>query len=149
MITLTGDKVAMIPIFDPDKVGSIYIPDQAKERVDQGIIKYLGPDVPPEEYKIGDYCLFSAYSGTMIQLEDEGLLIIMPAEFLTCKLEPPDTEVPGLYFRSPDNEVFTATYEQAMNLIAEAFINEGWRSGFTAVGRTQEMPTPVDHEKWR
>ena len=37
MIKLCGNKVAIIPIRDPDMIGHIIVPDIAKERVDRGI----------------------------------------------------------------------------------------------------------------
>ena len=69
------DRIAVIPVDDPPKIGSLWIPDQAKRRADQGVIKYRGDDV--KELKVGDHVLFSAYSGTRITYQDEGHLIVM------------------------------------------------------------------------
>lgn len=120
MIKLLRDNVAVTPIFDPDKSpGGIWIPDIAKERCDQGIVKYCGPEV--KELKNGDYVIFSGYTGSLIKLEDEGLLIVMAEPFVSAVLtEPANVEVEGLYFRGPDG-FFRATYEMAVELIAEAF----------------------------
>lgn len=154
MVRLTGTKVAVTPIYDPDKTSSgLWIPDHAKERVDQGIVKYVGSEV--EGVKIGDYVLFSGWTGTLVNLEGEGQLIILPEEFITCMVEAPDSDIPGLYFRDREGNYFTATYEMTMHLIADAFQNQDWRHGLTAVARKirgsqiHELPTVADHKKWR
>lgn len=99
MIKLTGNRVAVTPILDPDKSsGGIWIPDVAKERSDQGIVKYVGPDV--KNLKPGDYILFSGYTGTVVNFGDvEGVLIFFREEFAVCKLGNVNTAIPGLYFR--------------------------------------------------
>lgn len=100
MIELIGKRIAVRPIFDPDvSPGGIIIPDQAKERCDQGIVKYVGPLV--KDVKIGDYVIFSGYTGQMIAIEGEGKLIMFEEQWVVAKLdEVPKTDVPGLYFRS-------------------------------------------------
>lgn len=178
MIRLLIDKVGVAPISDPNTTegkpnytakekealgpdfketgsGSLIIPDEAKERADQGIVKYVGPKV--KYVKVGDYVLFSGYTGTTVQFakDADGTIIIFREPFITAILDNPDTDVKGLYFKSKpdyiqmqkeisdilgriyyeDDEVvlkvlsvfkfhdpyFTATYEMAMNLIAQAF----------------------------
>lgn len=122
MITLPPKKVAVEPIFDPDMIGSLYVPDQAKERCDQGIIKYRGSDC--EYLEIGDHVLFSGYSGTLVKLEGEGLLILIPEEFVTCIVLQDPIIVDGLFFRSKEGDYFPATHEQATMLMARALEKE-------------------------
>lgn len=140
MIQLLRDNIAVTPIFDPDKSpGGIWIPDMAKERCDQGIIKYCGPDV--QELKNGDYVLFSGYTGSLIKLEDEGLLIVMAEPFVNAVLtEPANVEVNGLYFKGPDG-FFRATYEMAVELIAEAFRDSSWRKQLGIKNKLESRPT--------
>jgi len=133
MIRLVGNKIAVEPFFDPDKIGSLYVPEQAKERCDQGIVKYVGPDV--EDLQVGDYVLFSGWTGTLVRLEDEGMFIILPEDFVTCLIAPPTTDVPGLYFKDKDGEYWTATHEMVFQLVTRAMQNEEWRRGLTAVAR--------------
>lgn len=76
MLQMLRDRVAIRTISDPDMVGSLYIPETAKRRSDQGVIIYKGDDV--EELKVGDHVLFSAYSGTQISVAEEGHYLIMP-----------------------------------------------------------------------
>lgn len=77
-LLMLDDKVAVIPIEDPEKVGHIIIPDTAKRRVDQGIVKYRGDNV--KEVRVGDHVCFSGYTGTKITVKDEGTLFIMREE---------------------------------------------------------------------
>jgi co-chaperonin GroES (HSP10) len=101
MISLPKGKIAMTPLFDPMTTkGGLFVPDQARERCDQGIVKYIAPD--EENFKIGDYVLFSAYDGTLVEIDGE-LLILMKSETLVCKIAPPqylNTVIRGLYFKS-------------------------------------------------
>jgi len=149
VLTLQNNRVAVVPLFDPDTYGHIIIPDQAKERCDQGIVKYLGPKC--ELVKHGDHVLFSGYTGTTVSLEGEGLLIIMPEDFITAVCEDPVTDVPGLYFRGVDGDYFTATYEQAMNLISKAFTEAPWfaRLKFNVDGGLRTRPKPEEYERLR
>ena len=125
MLLLQRNIVAVVPLFDPDmSAGGIIVPEQAKGRCTQGIVKYLGPKC--KNVKIADHVLFSAYSGTTIQVEGEGsVLIFIPESGIEAIIESPATEIPGLYFMAGDSETnhkkyFTATYEQVMSLIAKA-----------------------------
>lgn len=129
----------MEPIFDPDMIGSIVVPQQAKERCDQGIVKYAnieqlnletGDTIFTDDIKPGDYVLFSGYTGTLVDLEDEGLMIILPVDFVVAKIYPPTTDIPGLYFKSKDGEYFTATHEMITKLISDAYQNAKWRDEF-------------------
>lgn len=84
MIELLDDRVAIIPIEDPDRYGMIWIPDTAKKKADNGVIKYRGPEV--KDLRVGDHVLFSAYSGQKITITEEGLLVIMREEDVLCVL---------------------------------------------------------------
>jgi co-chaperonin GroES (HSP10) len=148
MLKLPRNRVACVPIFDssdsgikgyvdakPDsgykrsESGNIILLDEYRERVDQGIVKYVGAGVTRERYGfgIGDMVIFSGYSGELVSIEGEGLFIILPARFVVCSIETKPTVVSGLYFKSSypvsaslDGEYFPATYEKAVELIAQA-----------------------------
>ena len=130
MILLQNDKVAVEPIRPPETTssGRIIIPDQAQDRIKQGIVKYVGPDC--KHVAVGDYVIFGAYTGTLIKIGDE-LLIIFREEFIEAKIpELPVTEVPGLYFRGDDGKYFPATYEMAVTIMAEGIQNANWYKEF-------------------
>lgn len=102
MIKIIRDQIAIVPIENPDMIGSLYIPDIAKDRLNQGLVKYRGPET--SWLKIGDYVLFSGYTGTLTHIEGEGKLIIMPERFVIAVLpEPKNVMVPGLFFRDRVN----------------------------------------------
>ena len=156
MISVTGRKVAIVPIYDPEESAGwhglthaelldvqrrgikndnnsakIIIPDIAKERTDQGIVKYVGPKV--KDLQPGDYVFYPNYAGTLMQIEDEGTLIILPEQFCTCKYHlDEEVIIPGLFFRSKQrvhdghdwhtlDEYIPATYEMVANLLSQAF----------------------------
>lgn len=84
MLQMLKDRVAIRPLSDPDKIGSIYIPETAKRKSDQGVIIYIGPDV--EELSVGDHILYPAYSGTKITVVGEGMYLIMPEKEIVAVL---------------------------------------------------------------
>ena len=131
MLKVAKTKVVITPIFDPDttRSGLIIIPDQAKERCDQGVVKYVGPDVTL--VKPGDYVIFSGYSGDLTFLEDEGVFIVMHEEFIIAKLaddEIDNTDIPGLYFKSVDGKYFLCTYEFVIEMLTQAFKDAKWQN---------------------
>lgn len=122
MLKMPHRNVACTPLFDTLKVGSLYIPEQARERCDQGIVKYTGAKC--SYVKPGDHIVFSGYTGTLLSLEGEGLLIVLPEQFVVAVVEYDEAEVatieiPGLYFRGVDGDYFQATYEMATGLVAK------------------------------
>lgn len=119
MLTMLPTRVGIEPIDDPDfSEGGIYI-GHAKDRCDQGIVKYVGSEV--KTLQVGDHVLFHGYSGTLMQLEDEGRLIIMEEVSITAIITSDKTTVvPGLFFRDRDGEYFPATVEMSTYLIAKA-----------------------------
>lgn len=143
MIKLIGNKVAITPINDPDKsAGGIWIPDQAKERCDQGIVKYIGPKV--KWCKQGMYVAFSGYTGELFIMEGEGRVIIMPEDFIVCEISNVENVfVPGLFFKqrinkniaiselkSLLNSAFESRYEEfisefKLEQIAEILVDHG------------------------
>lgn len=98
MIRLPRNKVAVDPIFDRDKTpGGLWIPDQAKERCDQGIVKYIGKDVD-DSIKIGSHVIFSGYTGATVRIDNE-LLLVIHQDFVKATIDVDDYNVSGLYCR--------------------------------------------------
>jgi len=69
--------------------GGIIIPDTAKEKPSEGLVKAIGNGYRSEEGKIvpmsvkeGDKVLFSKWSGTEIKVEGEPYLILKESEIL-------------------------------------------------------------------
>jgi Co-chaperonin GroES (HSP10) len=89
MLRLIRNQVGIEPIWEADvSKGGIIIPTSAKTRCKQGIVKQLGPEV--ERLKIGDYCLFSAYDGSIVAFgsgDNVESMIIMPEDAVDCTVE--------------------------------------------------------------
>lgn len=142
MLGMFGRKVGIVPIFDPDKSpGGIWIPEEAKERCDQGIVKYLGPDC--ELLKLGDYVIFPGYTGQTVRIDNE-LLLIMNEDAVSAVIEGEDlesTEVPGLYFKGKDGVYFQANVEFALDLIGKAVNDAPWRKGMKSRDMIDHRPS--------
>ena len=130
MLTLNKNNVAVVPVFDADKSeGGLWIPDIAKKRANQGVVKYIGREV--KEIQVGDYVLFSGYTGTTVRLSGgEGVVIIMHQDFVNAKISLTENIiVPGLYYkhRDPVEGVgyYMATYEMIVPLVAKAMEDFG------------------------
>ncbi len=79
------ERVLIKPLEEEEKkVGSIIIPDTAKERPQMGEVVALGDDVPKKEggkvlsevLKVGDRVVYSKYGGTEIKFENDEYLIV-------------------------------------------------------------------------
>ena len=85
-----GDRV-VIELLDQEeeeKVGSIYVPDTAKEKPQQGKIVAVGQgrrdgkDLIPMTVKTGDKDLFSKYGGTEVKHGGKDYLILSESDIL-------------------------------------------------------------------
>lgn len=76
-LRLLSDAVAIIPLEDPvyRSESGLWLAEQTRQRVDQGIVKYRGPATV--DLRVGDHVFFSAYNGTKMTIEGEGILIVM------------------------------------------------------------------------
>ena len=74
-----GDRVLVEPVEEKEvKKGGIIIPDSAKEKPTEGIVRALGTGKTddsgkkvPFEVKIGDRVLVSKYGGTEVKLDNK------------------------------------------------------------------------------
>ena len=65
------------------KVGSIIIPDTAKEKPQMGIIVAVGNDEDLQELvKEGDKVLFAKYAGSEFEIDGEELIVLQRADLL-------------------------------------------------------------------
>lgn len=158
MIKLPRGKIACVPVFDSSDSGyegmegkKIILLDQYKERVDQGIVKYVGADVTEERYgfKVGDLVIFSGYTGTLVNIEGEGLFIIMPAKFVSCKIETEPTEVNGLFFEGEETSRFCkhCSYEERYHHNENDAAMPGWTKCRNFEPRLESSYFPATYEK--
>ncbi len=84
-----GDRVVIELLEqEAEKVGSIYVPDTAKEKPQQGKIiavgqgKRDGKDLIPMSVKVGDTVLFSRYGGMEVKHGGKDYLILSEGDVL-------------------------------------------------------------------
>jgi len=77
------DRVLVLPVEIEEKVGSIIIPDTAKEKPIIGEVKAVGTDEDLKELiKIGDKVVFGKYAGEEIKVDGEKHLLISRSDLL-------------------------------------------------------------------
>lgn len=90
---LLGDNV-LVSIEEPKetKIGSIIIPDTAKEKPQEGKVVLVGPGkttsdgkVLPMNVKVGDTVLFEKYAGREVKIDNEKYVIIGQDNILLVK----------------------------------------------------------------
>ncbi len=65
------------------KVGSIYIPDTAKEKPQMGVVLAVGNDEDLEELiKEGDKILFAKYAGSEFEIDGEEYIVLQRSDIL-------------------------------------------------------------------
>ena len=84
-----GDRVLVEPLEEEvSKVGSLYVPDTAKEKPQRGKIvavgegRFEGKDLIPMRVKVGDKVLFGKYAGVELKYEDKDYLILNEHDIL-------------------------------------------------------------------
>jgi chaperonin GroES len=86
MIEPVGRRVLVKRLEEEEvKKGGIIVPDTAKEKPQEGIVKNVakvGKDDDPLPVKKGDKILFGKYSGTEIEYEGEEYLILSEDDIL-------------------------------------------------------------------
>lgn len=97
MITPLRDNLYILPMKDKEMIGSLYVPDMAQQRVDQGIVMYRGP-LTTGEVVVGDHVLFSGYDGTQIVVEGIGLLYVVEEMYIQLVFN--DEEVRYLFTKA-------------------------------------------------
>jgi chaperonin GroES len=83
------DRVLVRRLEEDEKIGSIIIPDTAKEKPQRGEIIAVGSGarnedgkVTPLDVKKGDTVLFGKWSGTEVKIKNEDLLIMKESDIL-------------------------------------------------------------------
>ena len=74
---------------DTNSTGGIIIPDNAKEKPQEGEVIAVGPGARDEsgalialDVKAGDFILFGKWSGTEVKIDGEELLIIQESDIM-------------------------------------------------------------------
>ena len=77
------ERILVEPIEQEEKVGSIIIPDTAKEKPSMGKVIAVGTDEEIKKLiKVGDKVLFGKYAGEEIKIKEKKHLIISRSDVL-------------------------------------------------------------------
>jgi chaperonin GroES len=85
-----GDRVVIEHVEQNDKSsGGIFLPDTAKEKPQEGIIRAVGPGrtnddlkTVPMNVKVGDRVIYSKYSGSEVKIDGTEYLIVSEKDVL-------------------------------------------------------------------
>ena len=85
MLKPLGTRVVIEPKeAETRTAGGLYIPDNAKEKPQQGVVVAVGPGAKdePMEVKTGDVVLYGKYAGTEVTVETNKYLIVKQSDIL-------------------------------------------------------------------
>ena len=85
MIRPLGTRVVVEPKeAETMTAGGLYIPDNAKEKPQQGTLVAVGPGAKdePMEVKVGDVVLYGKYAGTEVTVDNVKYLIVKQSDIL-------------------------------------------------------------------
>ncbi len=80
-----ADRVLIEPKEAETKTaGGLYIPDNAKEKPQEGVVLAVGPGKKdePMEVKVGDKVLYGKYAGTEVNVGDKTYMIMRQSDIL-------------------------------------------------------------------
>jgi chaperonin GroES len=87
MIRPLYDRVVVRRVAEEEKIGLLYIPEQAKEKPARGVVVAVGNgrrlesgELIPLEVAVNNVVMFGKYSGTEIEYDGEKLLILREDE---------------------------------------------------------------------
>jgi len=92
-VTPLGDRV-IVKVTDAtdEKVGSLYIPDSAKEKPSEGTVVAVGPGRRAEggdrldmEVRKGDTVIYGKWSGTEVEVDGDRFIVLREADILAVK----------------------------------------------------------------
>ncbi len=98
MATVTKTKLKIFPLAErvairpteetQERRGGLYIPDTAKEKPIQGEVIAVGPgrmekgQRVPMELKVGDRVVYGKYTGSLVKLEEEEIILIKESDVI-------------------------------------------------------------------
>ena len=77
------DRVLVEQVAEEEKVGSIIIPETAKEKPRMATVIAVGTDEDLQEHvKVGQKIIYSKYSGDELKIDDKEYLIVQRGDIL-------------------------------------------------------------------
>lgn len=84
-----GDRIFVQRVDATEAIGSIIVPEKAREKPQEGVVIAVGPGsvtlmgvVVPVECKVGDRVLFGKYTGVEVKILDDTILILREQDLL-------------------------------------------------------------------
>ena len=84
-----GDRIVVRELVEDDKVGSLYVPPDSKDKPQEGTVLAVGPGrvtdkgvLVPLGIKVDQTVLYGRYSGTAVTIDGVELLIVKEADIL-------------------------------------------------------------------
>lgn len=88
-----GPRVIVKRTGAPEKIGSLYVPDNAKEKPSEGVVVAVGSGrildngkVIPADVRVGDVVMWGRFGGNEIKVDGEDVFSIHQDEIL-CRVE--------------------------------------------------------------
>ena len=89
-----GNNLLLEPVQEADQSkGGIWIPDRAKNVMNQGKVLELGPDVPEGVVKVGEMVVFTMHVEYRIQIDNKWFIVVNVNDVLcgdNCESIPKD-----------------------------------------------------------
>lgn len=89
LLRAIGDDLIIHPFEHPPKIGSLWIPETTKKRVNQGIVVHKGP-LCSDDIEISDHVLFNGYTGDQVAIETTGKFFVIPESHIIAIVQPSD-----------------------------------------------------------
>lgn len=77
-----GDRITASPIAADEKVGSVFLPDDAREKTQRATILAVGTAPEVADLAAGDVIVYAKYGGTVIDHEGSDVLILRDSDVI-------------------------------------------------------------------
>jgi len=85
------DRIVVARLDEPDKVGTLFLPDENKEKPAEGIVVAVGPgktvdgEFQPVTIKVGERVLFGKFSGQYVKIGLQEFLVLREEDIFIVK----------------------------------------------------------------
>jgi chaperonin GroES len=85
------DRIVVARLDEPDKVGTLYLPDEGKEKPAEGIVVAVGPgktvdgEFQPVTIRVGERVLFGKFSGQYVKIGLQEFLVLREEDIFIVK----------------------------------------------------------------
>lgn len=83
-----ADWLIVVMTESREKIGSLYVPDTARDAPQSGEVVAVGPEVDEDGPNFGDHVLFAKYAGASVTWTDDREYLFVRAEDIIAKVTP-------------------------------------------------------------